>query len=506
MASAFAVSRNHLIFGLCLPLAILLGYLLAEPLESTTLALVVMVLAVLAVPVLMRWYHPLLIVSWNATITPFFLPGQPPLWILMAGLGLLFALLNRSVDPAHSFLQVPMITRPLLVFVVVVVATAVTTGGFGMRVLGSGSYGGKGYFYLLAAVVGYFALTSQPIPPGRARLAVALFFLSGLTAIVSHLAYLGGPKFYFLYELFPVSSVMDQAMAEGALDKGVVRFSGMVGAAMAVFSYTLARYGIEGVFDFTKPWRMALFLGTVVAGMFGGFRSIVLLMGLTFVVLFCVERLWRTRVLWNLVVVGTLGSVLLLGFADRLPLAVQRAISFLPINVDPLTRQTAEYSTEWRLEMWKTIIPQVPRYLFKGKGYALSPDDVYLVGESTWRGLVTSWEGSALAGDYHNGPLSVIIPFGIYGLVAFVWLVAAGVKYLHRNYRDGPPELRRVNAYLLAFFVARVVFFFVVFGALYSELFYFTSVLGLSVALNARAQRAAQPDEEMTVNEIGWSR
>jgi hypothetical protein len=30
MASTFAVTRNHLIFGLCLPLAILLGYLLAD--------------------------------------------------------------------------------------------------------------------------------------------------------------------------------------------------------------------------------------------------------------------------------------------------------------------------------------------------------------------------------------------------------------------------------------------------------------------------------------------
>ena len=37
MANTFAVSRNHLIFGLCLPLAMLLGYLLAEPLESSSL-------------------------------------------------------------------------------------------------------------------------------------------------------------------------------------------------------------------------------------------------------------------------------------------------------------------------------------------------------------------------------------------------------------------------------------------------------------------------------------
>ena len=65
MASTFAVTRNHLIFGLCLPLAVLMGYLLAEPLESTSLTVLLMIGAVLLVPVLMRWYHPLLILSCN---------------------------------------------------------------------------------------------------------------------------------------------------------------------------------------------------------------------------------------------------------------------------------------------------------------------------------------------------------------------------------------------------------------------------------------------------------
>ena len=506
MAGAFAVSRNHLIFGLCLPLAILLGYLLAEPLESTSLAIVIMVLAVLAVPVLMRWYHPLLIVSWNAAVTPYFLPGQPQLWILMAGLGLLFAVLNRSVNPAHQFLHVPALIRPLLVLLVVVAATAMTTGGFGMAVLGSESYGGKGYFYLAAAAAGYFALTSRPIPPARAQLYVALFFLSGLTAIVSHLAYVAGPKFYFLYELFPVSTALDQAAADMALDKGMVRLGGLPTAAQAIFSFLLARYGIEGVFNFAKPWRGILFFGALMASTFGGFRSAIIFMGLTFAISFYLERLWRTRVFLMLIFIGTLGGVLLLGFAKHFPPSVQRAISFLPVNIDPLIQQSAETSTDWRLEMWKAVVPQIPQYLFKGKGYALSPDDVYLVGESTWRGLTTSWEGAALAGDYHSGPLSVIIPFGIYGVVAFGWLLAAGTRYLHGNYRRSPPALRRINRYLFALFVARMVFFVLVYGHFKVELYYLVGILGLSVALNANTRQLKEQNEEPPLPEIGWSR
>ena len=506
MASTFALSRSHLIFGLCLPLAILLGYLLAEPLDSISLVVFIMVLAVLSVPVLMRWHHPLLIVSWNAAISPYFLPGQPPLWILMAFLSLLFAVLNRAVNPAHRFLSAPSLTRPLLALLLVVGGTAMMTGGLGMRVMGSDAYGGKGYIYLLGAVLGYFALVSQPIPTAQAQWAVALFFLSGLTAVVSHLAYVAGPKFYFLYELFPLATAMDQVAADYSLDNVMLRLGGLPIAALAVFAFLLARHGITGVFNLSRPWRLLLFLGTVGASMFGGFRSAIVLMGATFAILFVLERVWRTRAMGLLVLLAIVTGVLLAGFVDRLPMAVQRAVSFLPLNVNPLVKESAESSTEWRVEMWRAVLPQVPQYLFRGKGYALAPDDIFMAAESTGRGLTRSWENAAAAGDYHNGPLSVLIPFGIYGLLAFGWLLVAGGRYLHRNYRHGPPELRRINAFLLAFFLARIGFFFLVYGALYTDLFYFTGILGLSVALNARPQPAAEPAPEAALNEIGWSR
>jgi len=38
--------------------------------------------------------------------------------------------------------------------------------------------------------------------------------------------------------------------------------------------------------------------------------------------------------------------------------------------------------------------------------------------------------GAELAGDYHNGPLSVIIPFGVFGVIAFVWFLLRASKGL----------------------------------------------------------------------------
>src|SRR6266404_3369398 len=99
MANTIKIPRTHLIMGLCLPLAVLLGYFLAEPLESGSIAVVVMVLAVFCVPALMKWHHPLLVLSWNVALLPIFLPGAPPVWVLVAMASILFAVLNRSVDP-----------------------------------------------------------------------------------------------------------------------------------------------------------------------------------------------------------------------------------------------------------------------------------------------------------------------------------------------------------------------------------------------------------------------
>ena len=77
-------------------------------------------------------------------------------------------------------------------------------------------------------------------------------------------------------------------------------------------------------------------------------------------------------------------------------------------------------STEWRIDMWKAVLPSVPRYFFLGKGYGLDANDLYMSFESAYRQGEAS-ATSQVAGDYHNGPLTLIIPLGIWGVIGFVW-------------------------------------------------------------------------------------
>lgn len=499
MANTFVVSRNHLIFGLCLPIAVLLGYLLAEPLDSGSLVVLVMVLSLLCVPLMMRWHHVLLVLSWNAFIAPAFLPGSPALWVVMVWLSLFFAVLGRSVSLEKRFLQVPGITRSLIFLVVVVIATALVNGGFGFRSLGSETHGSKRYFILLSAIAGYFALTSQAIPRHRAALYVSIFILSGLTAAASNLAYLAGPRFYFLYDFFPVDLAMGQIAADWTLDNSLVRISSLMGVSQALTGFLLAKYGVRGVLDFSRPWRGVFLIVAVGMGLFAGFRSMLVLLGLLFVFLFLIEGLWKTRFLFVLAaLLAVVGAGVAL-YADRMPLSVQRTLSFLPIRIDPRTKEGAESSTEWRVEMWKAVLPDVPRYLFKGKGFALNPRELFMIEDARVWGVGRQTEGAELAGDYHNGPLSVVIPFGLYGVAALLWFWGVALRVLYRNCRHGDPALQRLNGFLLAAFLARILFFLFVYGAFYADFFYFTGFLGLSVAIN-RGEARPQADGELVWN------
>jgi hypothetical protein len=89
-----------------------------------------------------------------------------------------------------------------------------------------------------------------------------------------------------------------------------------------------------------------------------------------------------------------------------------------------------------------------------------------------------------LSGSYHSGPLSVVLTFGLWGVIAVVWLWIAGIWVLYNNYRHGNPALRTVNTFLLAAFVAKIIFFILLFGDIGSDMLTFGGYLGLSVSLN----------------------
>jgi hypothetical protein len=491
MNNSAAILRALIVYAICIPLAIVVGFaavsLVNSPSYSNFSAFGALALVLFA-PILLRWHHPLLVLSWNLPMTVFFLPGRPPVFLIMMVLSLGISVLQRAMDRNKRFIPAPQIVLPLVCLALVALGTAQLTGGIGLHALGNSTMGGKKYVFLLAGILSYFALTARRIPPHQAGLYVALFFLGGCFSVMGDLGSIIPSSFYFIFLIFPpdLSTLADST--------GTMRFGGVSMAASAFFSYMLARYGISGIFRAGKLWRPVVFILFTTLGFFGGFRSMLINCALVFLILFFLEGLHRTRMLPMLVFFGLLAAAVCLPMANRLPFTFQRVLSFVPmIDIDEGVRIEAQDSLDWRIKMWKALLPRVPQYLLLGKGYAISQEDWQLMGTDTaFQSIDPAEQGLALAGDYHSGPLSVILPFGIWGVIAFLWFLIAGVWALHQNRLYGDPALHTINTFLFALFLAKIIYFIFIFGALAFEMMSFAGYLGLGISLNGGICRPAR--------------
>jgi hypothetical protein len=485
--------RSRIVYAVAAPLALILGCLVSSP-DLFTFAMLGLILLFLAWSHLLKWHHAILIIFWNSAFNAYFLPGQPNVWLLFAALSFGISFLNRIVFQ-KEFLRVPEMNRPLILLAAVVLGTAVCRGGISLHSLGMTSMGGKYYIFLLLAILGYFALTAEQIPRLKSGKMSSLFFLSGTTYALGNLAFTLGPASYFLYYFVPSGLATGQAASEYGLTN-IDRITGLQAACTAVFCFLLARYGLRGIFDWTKPWRLIFLCLAVGGAFFAGFRSALLLLILIFAFQFYFEGLLRTRFLPVILGLAVLGFIPIMLFSDRLPPSAQRALSFLPVKVDADVREDARGSTDWRLQMWSVVVKDVPKYLIVGKGYAIDPTDMYLTIQGIEMGVLPSYEESILAGDYHSGPLSILIPFGMFGALAFIWVLIAGFRVIYSNYRYGDPGLRRINTTLLAYYLTYCVSFFLIFGAFNSQLFIFLGAIGLSASLNGGVRRKRRPVAE----------
>lgn len=507
MANSFVASKAQLIYALCLPLAVLMGYFLASPTDFSNVAIIVALASLLMVPVLMKHYHPILIACWNAAITPYFIPGAPHLWMLMAIVGFGFAAVNRFTSPKAQLIEATWINRSLGALLLIVTLTALLRGGIGVRAMGSASYGGKHYIYIISAILGYYAIISQRVPLQKAGIYVAVFFLSALTALVPNLAFLGGPGLYFLYYLFPAFLAQEQAVAAMGLGSEFSRFVGLTFASIGFYSWLLAKYGLRGLFDWKHPWRVLLFILAFAGCLFTGFRSFLALFTITVCVQFLLEGLHRTRALPTAIAILVVAAGLALPNAQRLPPVVQRSLSFLPIEISPAVRQTAVDSSDWRFKMWQDLSWQVPKYFFLGKGYAISPAELDFVQENTRRGFSPLYSEAMIAGNYHSGPLTLVISLGIGGVLAFLAFLVGSLRYLIHQFKHGNPALKSVNRFILGFFIARILLFFFVYGAFSYDLCLFTGLIGLSISLNGAVSEApTEPEDSEEEEELDFGR
>jgi len=486
--------RMLITYAICIPLAIFMGFVMTEvgnnP-DYSNLFVIGIVLAVLVSPIFIKWHYPIMVFGIGCPMVCFFLKGSPPLWQVVTILSLGIAIIERAINSERRFIKASVMTWPLLYTLAMVFLTAELTGGIGLKALGGDVGGGKKYLALFIGIGMYFALTSRPIPKEKRNLYVVLFFLAGAPSFISDLfPYLPSPLNYINF-LFPPS----QNVLNGDVSVGITRLGSFAQTAGTVVNLMLVKYGLRGIFSSQRPLRFLLFCTMMALTMLGGFRLTLISYSETILLLFFLEGLHRTRMLLVFMFGGIVCLTLLIPFADKLPFTFQRALTVVPfLHLDPAARLDAEGSREWRETMWADTWPKVPQYLLLGKGYALHADDFALMGGGDFQGLGAnldrSQDGLAISMDYHNGPLSTLMPFGVWGMISYLWVGAATLFILYRNYRYGDADLKTLNTFLMASGITSLVGFFFLFGAYSADIGGWAKLAGVSLAFNWEIQKA----------------
>ncbi len=290
--------------------------------------------------------------------------------------------------------------KTLYLFGVVVVMLMVVRGS-GLRILGSATWGGMVYITMLISIA--FMLITSGFSVGEKHIRWMVWGSVLFGAIGAYFQYIGWESV-----AFEGSQAATRLRWLTPLAYAFIPVVFAIKTQRRFFVFLLALILSLSMFALTGDRKLLIYALMSIGG-YGYFVS-------KSKPLYFVRAVFLSLILWVVLVFGV----------HLLPLGVQRAASIIPgIEVDYAVAKNAEHSVNWRLEIWGYCIEQSKQYLVLGRGSAfdvaetagnLGVNDLAI--SSPWLAFQTR--------NYHSGPLSLLIDYGLPGflvMLAFVVLV-----------------------------------------------------------------------------------
>ncbi len=301
-----------------------------------------------------------------------FVPGFPDLWLTMGVLGwtgVAIAIALRQVSPFAG----QTIRRNKWVFIglvgyMPVMLFLMRHYGSGLSTFGAGTGGGRPYMeQILTAVFPLLFVVIEWNEKTVFRLIVLQFLLSLFYVIGDFVMQTG--KFESLLYVF--KSLPDSFMfSVDARQFGLHRIQSLQIVGLTVITLVLLYHPLRAFLSRRASWIFPVVGVALVAGSLSGHRTFYLFLVMLFFFLALAQRFFTVRN--QLVALGVLVIALAFCylFTDSLPLTTQRAISFLPgIRVNSLSQLDADNTATVRVQLFKTGLDWMPRYLWVGRGF-----------------------------------------------------------------------------------------------------------------------------------------
>src|SRR5580693_7198260 len=97
--------RALIMYGVCMVIAVFVGYQVTAWDEMASFGVLMAVLMMMLVPFMLKWHHAWLIAVWNTSAMVFFLPGRPSLVLALGGCSLLISLLQHAINQEAPFIH-----------------------------------------------------------------------------------------------------------------------------------------------------------------------------------------------------------------------------------------------------------------------------------------------------------------------------------------------------------------------------------------------------------------
>jgi len=302
----------------------------------------------------------------------------------------------------------------------------------GLNMFGASNVGGKDYFLAALAFVTSWVYGSMKVPAKELKWARNInLFCSFIGIPIGEIQARAGIATIQSSEYGSGPETNDPRQATR------IGFLGGIGA-------TLSRW-IASVVHPLKAclhplWAPLIFISLACAAG-SGYRNIIALVGLTYLVALAYRGGWPSLILSFLMGTFAIVSLSIVNLLAPLPPNVQRALTPFPGTWERRYKDDAKNSSEWRYDMWREAL-LTERWIenkWFGDGLGISRLELEKAKELDSRkvdrgisGITVHQENAMAAGDYHSGPVQTIRIVGYVGLIILLAAMIRNAVHAHR--------------------------------------------------------------------------
>ena len=371
---------------------------------------------------------------------------------------------------------------PLAGVLAVVVYHWISSGDIGIKLLGGGGWGGRKYFKVLIASLGIPLLASFPGMRWKdLQLVPLIYFLGSFVDIIpdtiSTLAPSTAPFIWRIYSGVNLTEYGASLQGNFLGESGVTRIGTLGKLGTAVGLVTLCYFPASNWLYPARLWALPTVLIGGLLCAISGFRNMVVRYSLSLFAGLYASIRWKALLVLPLGLAAVLGVSFTQGKIFDYPLAMQRALSFLPGDWNPKAKGEADASSEWREKM-KTLFYR--EYFVKhpilGAGYHFDPElakvdtDVYLAIAQRRQDSGDEFADVRRFIEMrqpHEGPIHILLITGAVGAAFFVWFCASLLIFSFRSVSQTlPSRISPIQVWAVALLLPQVLGFFFLFGDL----------------------------------------